>query len=191
MKKILFIAIYIFFFPSFPLAGEIEKSSAAVRQDYQIGQGDVLFISVWKDEALTKQCIVLPDGKIYFPLVGELIAAGKTVAELQQEIKERVKKYVPDPILHLEVQQVNSLAIYLIGRVNRPGRYDLRGNTDVLQALAMAGGLNPFAEEDEIKIFRKIDGKINVLQFDYSDVAEGRSLIQNIMLQRDDIIIVP
>lgn len=162
----------------------------AAADDYRIGAGDVLDISVWKNPELTKQMAVLPDGKIYFPLVKELTAQGKTVKELEQIIVEKLKKFVPEPDLSVSVVQVNSLMIYVIGKVNSPGRFILNSNIDVLQALAIAGGLNPFAKEKEIQIFRKKKGQTQRFDFNYEEVVDGENLEQNITLERGDVIVV-
>jgi polysaccharide export outer membrane protein len=162
---------------------------------YVVGPGDVLDISVWKEEALTKQVVVLPDGDIHFPLIGDVRAAGKTVTEIREEIKKLISVYVPEPTLSVDVRQVNSMIIFVIGRVNNSGRFAVNANTNVLQGLAMAGGLNPFAKRNDIKIIRqegwKGAGKAQTFAFRYDDVAEGRNLEQNIWLQRGDIILVP
>ena len=159
--------------------------------DYVIGPGDVLDISVWKVEDLTKMVTVLPDGKIGFPLVGRITAAGRTVDELSDELEKKLSKFVPDLNLSVVVSQVNSMMVYVIGRVNHPGRFVLNANINVLQALAMAGGLNPFAEEGKIKIFRQQGKATEIFNYDYSDVVKGRELGQNIMLRRGDVIVVP
>ena len=159
--------------------------------NYVIGSGDILDISVWKDEALTKQVIVLPDGKIHFPLIGEVTAGGKTVVHLREELNEKLARYVPDVSLSVIVKQAGSMLVYVIGRVNRPDRFVLNGNVDVLQALAMAGGLNPFAKKSKIKIFRKDGEETRIFAFDYDDVAKGKSPEQNIILRRGDVIVVP
>jgi polysaccharide export outer membrane protein len=160
-------------------------------RDYLIGPGDVLDISVWKDETLTRSVVVLPDGKISFPLIGQVVARGKTVARLKKEIEEKISPYVPDVILSLEVKQVNSMLIYVIGRVNNPGKFVLNVNVNVLQALSMAGGCNPFAKRDSIKIFRREEDKTHILDFRYDSVVDGRHLWQNIMLKRGDVVVVP
>ena len=164
-----------------------------VDSTYPIGPGDVIGISVWKDEALTKDVVVLPDGTISFPLLGLIKAAGKTVAQLKAELEEKISQYVPEPTLNVELRQVNSLVVYVIGRVNVPtaGKLQLNTNIDVLQALAMAGGLNPFAKRDKIKIFRKEGEKTRTYAFNYDQVTEGKHLEQNIELKRGDIIVVP
>ena len=168
-----------------------EKTAALPVVDYVIGPGDVLDISVWKEQALTKLVTVLPDGKISFPLVGAIRAGGKTLDQLSKELENKLSRYVPDLNLSVLVHQVNSMMVYVIGKVNKPGRFILNSNIDVMQALAMAGGLNPFAEEGNVKIFRKtIDGK-KIIDFDYDDVANGKKMEQNIMLKRGDVIVVP
>lgn len=169
----------------------VESGMAAPIDAYVIGSGDVLEISIWKDQALSRQVVVLPDGLISFPLVGELKAAGKTLAAFKDEFKEKIQTFVPDPVLSVIVQQVNSLQIYVIGKVNGPGRYVLNTNVNVLQALSMAGGLNPFAKKDKIKVIRETDGQTVVYPFDYETVVNDTKLDQNIMLRRGDVVVVP
>jgi polysaccharide export outer membrane protein len=158
---------------------------------YIIGQGDVLDISVWKDEALTRTVVVLPDGMIAFPLIGELKAEGKTVAALKQEMETLLARYVSDLVLNVEVRQSNSMLVYIIGRVNNPGRQVLNSRITVLQALAMAGGPNPFAKKNNIRVFRREGAATNSYRFRYDDVVEGEHLEDNIVLHRGDVIVVP
>jgi polysaccharide export outer membrane protein len=158
---------------------------------YVIGPGDVLDISVWKDTALTKVVPVLPDGTISFPLVDEMKASGKTVAELRRDMEAKIAGYIADPMISVSIQQVNSMQIYILGRVNHPGRFVLNRSINVLQALAVAGGVNAFAEKDDIRIFRETEGGHQVLAFDYDDVTRGRHIEQNVRLLRGDIIFVP
>ncbi len=169
------------------LLGVIPVVSA---QDYRIGAGDVLEISVWKNPDLTRQLTVLPDGNIQFPLVKELAVEGLTVKELEAQLLAKLKKYVPEPDLTIGVLQVNSLMIYVIGKVNKPGRIVLNDNIDVLQALSIAGGLNPFAKEKEIRVFRKTKTQTKQFNFNYLEVCDGKNLEQNIMLIRGDVIVV-
>jgi polysaccharide biosynthesis/export protein len=182
-------------FISASIAWAEDNSSVDVKvsaKDYIVGPGDQLDISVWKDEAMTKVVTVLPDGKIYFPLIGEVSAGGKTVAQLKKEMEKRISHYVPDVILNVDVRQVASMLVYVIGHVNAPGRFVLNANINVMQALSMAGGLNPFAVKSKIRIFR-VEGEddTKVLKFDYDDVSEGKHLEQNIILRRGDVIVVP
>lgn len=159
--------------------------------DYLIGPGDQLDISVWKDEAMTKVVTVLPDGKIHFPLIGEVAAAGKTIGQLKQEMEVRILPYIPALVLSINIRQVNSMLIYVIGRVNNPGRLALNARVTVLQALATAGGLNPFAKRSKIKIYRQENQDTRIFHFDYDAVADGNHLEQNIFLKRGDVILVP
>ena len=160
---------------------------------YPIGPGDMIGISVWKDEALTKDVVVLPDGMISFPLLGLIKAGGKTVAQLKAELEQKISEYVPEPTLNVEVRQVNSMIVYVVGRVNNPaaGRLALNADVNVLQALAMAGGLTPFAKRDKIKVFRKEGEKTETYAFNYDAVTEGKNLEQNIELKRGDVVVVP
>ena len=171
--------------------GPADNHNAPSATDYIIGPGDVIGISVWKDESLTRTVVVLPDGKITFPLLGDLAAGGKTVAQLKQDLETGLTRYVADSNVTVEVKQSNSMIIYIIGRVNAPGRQMLVANTNVLQALAMAGGMNPFARKSNVKIFRQEDGKTAMFLFNYNEVSEGRHLEENIELKRGDVIIVP
>ncbi len=159
--------------------------------DYIIGPGDVLDISVWNNEALTKAVTVLPDGKIHFPLIGEVVVGGKTLVDLEKELKQKIDTFVPAPDLTVMVQQVNSMLIYVIGKVNHPGRFALNTNVNVLQVLAMAGGLNAFAKRNKIKIFRETNGKTHIFSFEYDRVTEGENLEQNVRLERGDVGVVP
>jgi polysaccharide export outer membrane protein len=158
---------------------------------YAIGPGDVLEVSVWKNPDLTRQVVVLPDGKITFPLLGELQAGGKTVAELTEEIRQRLTRYVSDVTLTVMITHVGSMQIYVIGKVQNPGRFPINTDVNVLQALAMAGGLNPFAKRDKIKIFRQQASGIDVFYFDYDEVAKDEDLSKTIRLKRGDVVLVP
>jgi len=168
-----------------------EKEAALPTEAYIIGPGDILDISVWKDEALTRQVAVLPDGKITFPLIGEVTAGGRTVAQLKDDLEKKLTRYVPDLELSLLVNQVNSMMVYVVGKVNNPGRFVIYSDVNALQALAMAGGLNPFAKRGKIRIFRETANETEIFNFDFDDVAKGENLEQNIRLRRGDVIVVP
>jgi len=163
---------------------------AAGAGEYRIGAGDVLDISVWKNDDLTRQRVVLPDGTIQMPLVGQVMAEGKSVVDLEKELEEKLVSFISSPVLSVSLIQVNSMVVYVIGKVNHPGRFSVQKNIDVLQALSVAGGLTPFAKEKEIGVFRKVNGETKIMNFNYDDVSEGENLDQNIMLQRDDVIVV-
>lgn len=176
---------------SVPVPAPAVPAAASVEQGYRIGAGDVLEVSVWKDETLTRSCVVRPDGFISFPLVGEVSASGKTVAELKSELEGKLKRFVPEVILFIEAKQINSLVIYVIGKVNNPGRFLLGVDVNILQALATAGGLNPFAKGRKIKIFRHGSNETTIFPFNYDEVVDGKHLEQNIHLKRGDVVVVP
>ncbi len=168
-----------------------ETADPALLAPYRIGPGDVLDISVWKDEALTQQLPVLPDGTLHFPLVGRLTAAGRTLDEFKTDLEARISRYVPDPVLSVSLTQINSMQVYVIGRVNAPGRYAINTHVTALQALAMAGGPNTFAKRNKIKVIRKDGGQTLMFDFPYDDISKGMRLEENILLERGDVMVVP
>jgi polysaccharide biosynthesis/export protein len=167
---------------------------------YLLSPGDVLDISVWKEDGLQKEVLVRPDGGISFPLVGELQAGGKTAPQVQQLVAAQIKRFIPDPVVTVSVLKVNS-KIFVVGKVKRPGEFIITQYADVMQALAMAGGLDPYAKSNDIKILRRIavkepamsaaSGKEIAMDFEYDDVSKGKSLDQNIILQNGDVVVVP
>ena len=177
--------------PALAAGSGLNAGGALIMDEYRIGIGDVLMISVWKDEALTRQVSVLPDGMISFPLIGQLRAVGMSLADLKADITKRLDKYVPGVTLTVQVLQVFSQVVYVIGKVNRPGRFELHDNINVLQALALAGGLNPFAKSKHIKVFRGAERRTRIFPFNYDEVARGDHLEQNIQLNRSDVVVVP
>ena len=200
VEKGFFITVFLLAIIPFPLrAAEKEAPAPApgaallvtAEQDYRIGPGDQLSIEVWKNKDLARLVTVLPDGKVAYPMVGEIVAAGKTVAQLQKEIEGKLSLFVKDAVITVEVRQVNSFQIYVIGHVKTPGRSLMTSNIDVLQALAIAGGSDNFAKMSRIKIFRREGGKTVIIPFDYDDVIAGKNLETNILLRRGDVVVVP
>ena len=169
-----------------------EESDRLPQSDeYRLGVGDVLNISVWRDDALTRQLTILPDGSISFPLVGRCRASGLTLTELKQVLVDKLQEFIPEPVLSVEVLKPNSLMIYVLGKVNRPGRFELFDRIDVLQALSLAGGLNTFAKSRKIRIFRKNGSETKLFLFDFDQVSRGKKMEQNLLLQRGDVVVVP
>jgi len=173
------------------LAAAAHSQEITPAPDYLVGPGDLLNIAVWKDEALTRKVVVLPDGKLAFPLIGQIQASGRSVADISKELEQKLIKFVPDLELSVAVEQVKSMIIYVIGRVNKPGHFELNTDVNILQALAMAGGLNPFAKRGDIKIFRDAGGGSKVFTFDYDTASSGDDITKNIKLKRGDLIVVP
>jgi polysaccharide biosynthesis/export protein len=158
---------------------------------YRLGAEDVLLVSVWKDEQLTREVVVRPDGMFSFPLVGDIQAEERTVEDIRGDLVKRLTKYIPNPNVSIAVTKVISYKVYVVGRVNKPGEYVVGHYTDVLQALSLAGGLTPFAAENEIKVMRRVRGEQYAIPFRYGDVRKGRDLEQNIILHRGDVVMVP
>lgn len=158
---------------------------------YLIEPGDVLEISVWREEDLTKAVVVRPDGGLSFPLAGNVQASGKSVEQLQTEVVEKLKKYIPDPSVTVAVQQLSGNKVYVIGKVNRPGEFPVTRNVDVMQALSMAGGMTPYAAANKIRILRREGAKQTAIPFAYGELEKGVSLEQNITLKAGDVVVVP
>lgn len=168
--------------------------SPAIASDtvpYLVQPGDVLEISVWKEEDLIKQVLVRPDGGMSFPLVGNVQAAGKSVVELQAMIADKLAKYIPDPVVTVSTQQLSGNKVYVIGKVARSGEILATSNMDIVQALSVAGGMTPYAAANKIRILRRVDGKQTAIPFKYGDIEKGENLQQNIILQSGDVVVVP
>ena len=169
------------------LAQEVARPDEA----YKVLPGDILQISVWGEEDLQGRVLVRPDGGISFPLCGDISARNRSVVDLQDEIAERLSRFVSEPVVTVSVAEVQGNKVYVIGQVTRPGFFVVNPQVDVLQALSMAGGTTPYANLNDIKILRRTGERQEVLAFRYNDVINGRRLEQNIILQSGDIVIVP
>lgn len=174
-----------------PLYGAEEKGHVPATSGFYLGPEDVLEISVWNNETLSKQVVVRPDGKISFPLIGEILVQGRTVEEVRQEIENKIRVYVPDAPLTVMVIRVSSPKVYVVGKVVKPGLYIMPEPLRVIQVLAIAGGITPFSDKDDILIIREENGRQKIIKFDYSRVADGKALEQNIYLKPGDTVVVP
>lgn len=163
----------------------------AMVPDYQLNAGDQLEVSVWKEPDLTKLAIVRPDGKFSFPLSGEVVAAGRTAAQVQADISTRLKKFIPEPVVTVSVTGLEGNRIYVIGQVNKPGSFVMNPRFNVLQALTMAAGMTPFASTNDIIVLRGSGPGQKTLRFHYGDVSKGRNLTENVQLEAGDVVIVP
>ncbi len=169
-------------------------SGPVLAQDasYRLNPGDILDISVWKEEGMQRETLVLPDGMISFPLAGHLMAAGKSPREIQDSLVARIKEFIPDPQITVTVLRTAGYKIYVVGQVNNPGEFPVSHRIDVMQALSLARGLTPFGDEDDIRILRRdrATGKVQALSFDYSAVKNGEDLETNIQLESGDVVVV-
>jgi polysaccharide export outer membrane protein len=166
---------------------------SAEQSSYQVNPGDALQIFVWNEEGLTREVLVRPDGFISVPLVGQVKAGGLTPEAIETRLVEGYSKYLKDaPTVTVSLLQIGGYKVYVVGKVNRPGEYPINRPTDVMQALAMAGGLNTFAKENDINILRrKADGSQEAIKFAYGKVKDGDQLQTNIILKSGDVVVVP
>lgn len=160
--------------------------------EYRIAPPDVLEISIWGEPELRREnLIVRPDGKVSFPLVGDLEVAGKSTEEIRELLEQSIQPYIPQAKASIIVTQMGSMQFYVLGKVAKPGMFNIHTELSVLQALTMAGGLTPFAKESDIVIVRTQGDRTIRLPFNYDQVKSGRKLEQNIILQRGDVVLVP
>jgi len=170
--------------PALPLTGSQADPS------YRLGPEDQLRISVWDNKELTLDLVVRPDGKISMPLLQDVPAAGLTAAELAADIEGKLSAFIVNPVVTVIVLQVNAPKYYIIGYVGHPGTYPLRGDTSVLQALALAGGLTQFASPRSIKLIRATRGKQEVRKINFYDIIDDGGE-GNYLLKPGDTIVVP
>jgi len=173
------------------LAGLLGTSAPAMAEGYRINAGDVLQITVWKEEGLDREVLVVPDGSITFPLVGEIMAQGKTSEQLRQDLEKAISPMIRDSRITVSVKAALGNTVSVIGQVLKPGDVILGHSATVMQALSMAGGLSPYASEGRILILRQEGDKSISIPFPYADVAKGESLASNIVLRPGDVIVVP
>ena len=177
------------FFPLISRAGTDVKTASGAENPYRIGPEDVLHISVWGNQELTRDMPVRPDGKISMPLIQDIQAEGLTAEELSDVIQQKLTAFIKDPRVAVIVTEVKAPKVFVIGQVTRPGTFPLRGDLSVLQALSLAGGFTPFASPKEIKLLRNKGGNQEILEINYYDmIDEGEG---NYMLTPGDTIVVP
>jgi polysaccharide export outer membrane protein len=176
------------------LIGIIGMSAVAQAQnlpDYRLQPGDAVQVSVWGEAELERPVMLRPDGKFSFPLVGEVAAAGRTIADVQAEMEQKLSALIPEAVVTLAVTGLEGNRIYVIGQVNRPGSYIMNPQISVLQALNLAGGTTAFAQVNDIIVIRGTGTDQEVLRFGYDNVSRGRALEQNVQLESGDVVIVP
>ncbi len=172
-------------------AAEVAVDPEFEIEGYQIQPEDVLEVFVWKEEELTKTVTVQPDGGISLPLIGNVKAGGRTTSEVQKTITVALQEYIPDAVVTVSIRELKGMRIYVSGKVNSPGQYEIGRYIDVLQALALARGPNAFADANNITIQRRVGRKVEVYKFNYGQVHKGKNLEQNILLKPNDIVMVP
>jgi polysaccharide export outer membrane protein len=173
------------------LAVPAQAQQAPATADYTLNPGDLIDIAVWKELELTKTVVVRPDGKFSFPLAGEIQAAGRTIAQVQTEITNKLKTYIPEAVVTAAVKELDGYRVYVIGQVGKPGSFVMNPRMSVLQALTVAGGMTPFAGPNNIIVLRGAGSAQRVIPFHYNEVVKGQNLPQNIQLEAGDVVVVP
>jgi polysaccharide export outer membrane protein len=166
-------------------------TSVVVPMDYVIGAEDVLGIMFWREQEMSGDVTVRPDGKVTLPLLGDIQAAGTRPDALRDQITQAAGKYLTDVNVTVVVRQINSRKVFITGQVTTPGAYPLTGPRTVMQLIALAGGLTEYADGESISIMRQEQGKTRSMKFNYRDVSKGKKLEQNVMLLPGDTVVVP
>jgi polysaccharide biosynthesis/export protein len=165
--------------------------AVAVPADYVIGPDDVLSVLFWRNQEISGDVAVRPDGLISLPVLNEVHAAGLTPEQLRQKLMQQASKYFEEPNVTIVVKAINSRKVYITGMIGKPGPYSLSGAMTVVQLIAMAGGLHEFADAKNISVLRTENGRQVRIPFNYKDIQRGRNLKQNILLKPGDTVIVP
>jgi polysaccharide export outer membrane protein len=166
-------------------------ASVPLPAGYLIGPEDVLSIVFWKDKDMSAEVVVRPDGKISLPLVNEVQAAGLTPEQLRARLTEAASKFVTEPTAAVVVKEIHSRKVFITGMVAKPGTYPLMDNMTVLQLIAVAGGLQEYADSSSIVVMRNDNGQKQALKFNYKDVVKQKHVEQNVALKSGDTVIVP
>jgi polysaccharide biosynthesis/export protein len=166
-------------------AGSVNETS------YVIQANDTLEIFVWKEPDLTRKVLVRPDGKISFPLVQDLQAAGTSPDELKRRLEVKLQEFLTSPNVTVIVENIQSYKVFVVGKVQKAGSILTEKPITVLQALSLAGGFQDYAKQTEITILRSMGGQNYVLQFDYRGVTRGKKAEENILLKSGDVVVVP
>jgi len=171
----------------------IEKLSNIVSDEYTIGAEDVLEITVWRNQDLSKTVQVRPDGRFSMPVIRDVVAVGKTPSQLADEITRKLREYVQNPVVAISVKEVNSYSIFVLGEVVKPGKYPLKSRTTLLQGITIAGGFTPVAARNQVVVFRfgENGAGMQTLTSSYDDIVLRGGIAQNLELRAGDTLVVP
>ena len=173
-----------------PGTASAESQVPVAFEEYSLGVEDKLSISVWKELDMTKTVAIRPDGKITFPLVGDVQAAGRTARQLSEDLTRLLGRYIKEPVVTVVVEEINNFKVFVLGEVATQGVLVLRRRTRLLEAIALAGGLSKFADKSDVVLVRFEDGKENRTRIDYRKVVSGEHPEFNVYLKPGDTIIV-
>ncbi|MCP9455345.1 MAG: polysaccharide export protein [Nitrospira sp.] len=165
-------------------------------KDFLLGPEDVVEVTVWKNQDLSRIVTVRPDGMISLPLIGDVQASGLTAEQVGEIIAKKLSEYKENPSVSVSVKEVNSYYIYVVGEVVHPGKFPLKSYATVLQGISLAGGFTQYASKNRMAVIRTIDkGTPNERQIRipvrYDDLVSGKGEIGNFQLMSGDTIVVP
>ena len=177
-----------------PSKSEVVSKSSS--NEFLLGPEDVLEVVVWRNQDLSRQVIVRPDGMISMPVIGDVQAAGLTPDQLAEKITKRLKEYKENPTVSVSVKEVNSYNVFVLGEVMKPGKYQLKSYTTVLQAISLAGGFTPYASKNKLQVVRHVSNGTGGwrevrLAMAYDDLLKGRGDPEYFMVRSGDTIVVP
>jgi polysaccharide export outer membrane protein len=185
-----------------PVAAQVRQSAPAnaavgvaavepsLPKSYVIGVGDVLAVKFWRDDRMSGEVVVRPDGKISLPLLNDVDAAKYTPEQLAGVLAKAAEKYLSESDVTVVVKEIHSRRVFLVGEVASPGMVTLSGDMNVLQLIAVGGGLHEYADKANIVIIRTENGQEKRLKFNYNDAIKGKNAKQNILLQPGDTVVV-
>ena len=169
----------------------IPRTVSSGERPYMIGPDDLLSVVVWKNESLSKEVRVRPDGKITLPLINDIQAAGVAPNVLRDVIAKRLEKFIEVSGVTVMVKEINSSKVSVLGQVKKPGIYPLRGDLTVLEAIALAEGFNEFAATERMVIIRKNGKQTNWIRIRYNDMIQGRVPEDHLFMSAGDTLVVP
>jgi len=172
------------------------RGMAVPPTEFLIGPEDVLVVTVWRNQELSKEVIVRPDGKISLPLLGDITASGLTAEALSKQVADKLVEFMSTPNVSVQVKEINSYHIYAVGEVGKPGKIVLKSFTSVVQGISYAGGFTTFASRNNVHVLRNVkDGqgetKQVMIPVPYQNIMHGKNLEANIILKAGDVIVVP
>lgn len=177
--------------PQATVNGAPTPASAVLPPGYVIGPEDVLAVLFWRDQEMSGEYVVRPDGRITLPLLNDIQAAGLTPEQLREALTVAASRLIEDPSVTVGVKAINSRKVFITGMVGKSGAYPLTSPTTVAQLISVAGGLQEFADAKNIMIVRTENGRQVAYKFNYKDFSKGKNLKQNIELKPGDQVIVP
>jgi polysaccharide biosynthesis/export protein len=174
----------------------LDEATRPISKEFLLGPEDVLEVTVWRNQDLSRIVVVRPDGKISLPLIGDVQASGLTAAQVAAKIAARLTEFKENPNVSVSIKEVNSYFIYVLGEVLKPGKYPIKSYATVLQGVSLAGGFTNFASKSKMAVLRTVangDGNQHQIRIPvpYNELISGTGAIENFILKSGDTIVVP